>query len=72
MTDKEKLLLIMKYFETNDYYRFNELKVAEHNLLHHPRSEPEPLLLLYRQICFREMYDKIWKDVSRILYDWQF
>lgn len=72
MTDSEKLLLIMKYFEMNDYYRYNELKTAEHNLLHHSRTEPEPVLELYKQICYREMYNKVWRDISRILYDWQF
>ncbi len=72
MTDNEKLLLIMKYFNQNDYYRYNEYIEARNHLTHTPDTDVYAILSFYRQKCYREMFDKIWRDISRILYDWQF
>lgn len=69
MTDSEKLSLIMKYFHMNDYYRSNELRVALQNLNLHKKGDVIAVLEYYKQCCFKQMWDKVFDDVARIIYN---
>lgn len=69
MKDSEKLLLIMKYLHIQDYYRSNELKTAKENLCRQPKGDVFGVLEYYKQCCYKEMWDKVFDDLSKILYN---
>lgn len=69
MNDSEKLLLIMKYLHNQDYFRSNELNTAKNNLYRQPRVDVYGVLEYYKQSCYKEMWDKVFADLSKILYN---
>lgn len=69
MTDSQKLLLVMKYLHMQEYYRHNELQTARHNLDLHQKGDVLAVLDYYKQCCYKEMWDKVFTDLSRLLYN---
>lgn len=70
MEDFEKVEAIMWYLYYTAYHRENMLKQAEDNLLRSRRTDPFALLEYYKEQCYKEMYDRMFSDISKILYGW--
>lgn len=68
--DFEKCALIAKYLHMTSFYIENEVTQAKNNLLKRQRTDAHALLEYYRQLARKEMYDEIFRDISRILYEW--
>lgn len=69
MTDQEKVQLLQKYFHMHSFFIENELRTAESNFLKaFPRDDVVRLLEFYKAKCFKEKFDQIFSDVSRILF----
>lgn len=68
--DFEKCALIAKYLHMTGYYIENEVTQAKNNLLKRQRTDALALLEYHRQLARKEMYDKMFRDISRILYEW--
>lgn len=68
--DFEKCALIAKYLHMTSYYIENEVTQAKNNLLRRQRTDAQALLEYHRQLARKEMYDKMFRDISRILYEW--
>ena len=52
------------------FYIENEVTQAKNNLLKRQRTDAHALLEYHRQLERKEMYDEIFRDISRILYEW--
>lgn len=68
--DFEKCALIAKYLYMTSFYIENEVTQAKNNLLNRQRIDAHALLEYHRQLARKEMYDEIFRDISRILYEW--
>lgn len=68
--DFEKIVDIMQYLYYSCYYWENELRKAENNLLRCSRGDTYAVLEYYRIRTQKEMYDRIFADLSKILYNW--
>ena len=68
--DYEKLVDVMQYLYYNCYHWENELRQAENNLLHHPRNDVYGVIEYFQIKTQKEMYDRIFADLSKILYNW--
>lgn len=68
--DFEKVADIMRYLYYSCYHWENELVQAENNLLKRPRDDTYAVLEYYRIKTQKEMYDRIFRDLSKILYNW--
>ena len=62
--------MIAKHLHMTSFYIENEVTQAKNNLLNRQRTEAHALLEYYRQLARKEMYDKIFRDISKILYEW--
>lgn len=71
MQDFEKVESIMRYLYYSCYHWENELRQAENNLLKRPRHDTHAILEYFRIKAQKEMYDRIFADLSKILYNWQ-
>ena len=67
--DFEKIVDIMRYLYYSCYHWENELVQAENNLLKRPRDDTYAVLEYYRIKTQKEMYDRIFRDLSKILYN---
>lgn len=70
MSNEEKIALIGKYLHMTSYYIENEVTQAMNNLLNRQRTDAHALLEYHRQVSRKEMYDQMFRDISRILYEW--
>lgn len=68
--DFEKVADIMQYLYYGCYHWENELRQAENNLLRCPRSDVYGVIEYFRIKTQKEMYDRIFADLSKILYGW--
>lgn len=68
--DYEKIVDIMRYLYYSCYHWENELRQAENNLLRHPRNDVYGVIEYFRIKTQKEMYDRIFADLSKILYGW--
>lgn len=68
--DFEKIADIMQYLYYSCYHWERELRQAENNLLHCSREDTYAVLEYYRVKTQKEMYDRIFSDLSKILYGW--
>lgn len=50
------------------YHWENKLREAENNLHKNPRGDPYAVLEYYRAKCYKEMFDRIFDDISKVLY----
>lgn len=69
MEEKEKFLLIMRYLHSQDYFRSNQMRVAKNNLARLPKGDVYSVLEYYKECCYKEMWDKVFTDLSRLLYN---
>lgn len=68
--DFEKVADIMQYLYYSCYHWENELRQAENNLMKCPRNDVYSILEYYRVKTQKETYDRIFADLSKILYNW--
>lgn len=68
MQDSEKVIEIMRYMNYSCYHWENMLRVAENNLMINPCGDPYAVLEYYRAKCHKEMFDRVFADLSKILY----
>lgn len=68
--DFENITDIMRYLYYSCYHWENELRQAENNLLHHPRDDVYGVIEYFKIKSQKEMYDRIFADLSKILYNW--
>lgn len=68
--DYEKIVDIMRYLYYSCYHWENELRQAENNLLCHPRNDVYGVIEYFKIKSQKEMYDRIFADLSKILYNW--
>lgn len=67
---EQKLLLIMRYLHSQDFHRSNQMKVAKNNLARLPKGDVYSVLEYYKECCYKEMWDKVFADISRLLYNY--
>lgn len=70
MEDFEKVEAIMRYMYYSCYHWENELRQVEENLRRSPRGDPHAVLEYFKVKSQKELYDRVFADISKILYGW--
>lgn len=70
MSDSEKVMQLMKYLHFSSVHRENELRQAHDNLSSARHTDVVAHLAYYRECCYMEMYNRVYADLAKILFDW--
>lgn len=68
--DYEKIVDIMHYLYYSCYHWENKLRQAENDLMRRPRNDVYCIIEYLKIKSEKEMYDRIFADLSKILYGW--
>lgn len=68
MSDREKVLQIMKYLHFSSVHRENELRQAQENVLQVRHADTAAHLEYFAECCRWEMYNRMYADLAKILF----
>lgn len=68
--DYQKITDIMRYLYYSCAHWENELQQAENNLMKRPKNDVYAIMEYFKVKSQKEMYDRIFADLSKILYGW--
>lgn len=69
MSDKEKVLQVMKYLHMSSVYQENEYKQARENVMKASPFDVQAHLDYFKACCIWEEYNRLYRDLALLIFN---